>query len=218
MHPGKPLNWNIVILGAWNPSILTPDWVREHMFHAPQGTSVEVQVALDRPAPMRIRHEGVTITPAADRLIGACTSNDDDSIKRVGVVLGRAVLALSRTPLAAAGVNRRYRFDAIPPTVADVVCSPLDEKLTKSGRPPGVRVVKRRIPWNNGLLNLEIAVDEAKPLGTITFNYELISNDADSLCKWIGRTDDMGRDAREILNSILKVEVSGDDDDDDDDN
>lgn len=215
MHPGKPFNWDIVVVGAWNPSILTPDWVREHMFEAPAGTSVEVQVALDRPAPMRIRHEGVTVTPAADRLIGACTSNDDDSIKQVGVVLGRAVLALPRTPLAAAGVNRRYRFNAIPPTVADVVCSPLDEKLTSNGRPPVVRIVKRRIAWNDGHLNLEIAVDEAEPVGTITFNYELISNDAESLGKWVGQTDDMARDAREILNNILQVEVSGDDDDDD---
>jgi hypothetical protein len=215
MHPGKPINWDIVVVGAWNPSILTPNWVREYMFEAPQGTSVEVQVALDRPAPMRISHGGVTVTPAADRLIGACTSNDDDSIKQVGVVLSRAVLALPRTPLAAAGVNRRYRFDAIPPTVADVVCSSLDEKLTSSGRSSGVRIVKRRIPWSDGHLNLEITVDEAKPVGTITFNYELISNDAESLCKWVGRTDDMGRDAKEILNNILQVEVSGDDDDDD---
>lgn len=214
MRPGKPLNWDIVILGAWNPSILTPDWVREHMFEAPQGTSVEVQVALDRPAPMRIRYEGVTVTPAADRLIGACTSNDDGSIKQVGVVLGLAVRALPRTPLAAAGVNRRYRFDTIPPTVADVVSSPLDEKLTVSGRPPCVRIVKRRIPWSDGHLNLEITVDEAKPVGTITFNYELISNDAESLRTWVARTDDMARDAREILNNILEVEVSENDDDD----
>jgi len=112
-------------------------------------------------------------------------------------------------------VNRRYRFEVIPPTVADVVCSSLDEKLTSSDRPPDVRIVKRRIPWNGGRLNLEIAVNEAKPVATITFNYELISNNAESLGDWVQKTDDMGNDAREILNDILQVEVSGDNDDDD---
>jgi len=186
------------------------------MFEAPPGTPVEVQVALDRPAPMRIRHEGVTVTPATDRLIGDCTSNDDDSLSQVGVVLGRAVMALPSTPLAAAGVNCRYRFDAIPPPVADIVCSPLDETLTTNGRTPQVRIVKRRVPWNDGHLNLEIMVDEDKPLGIITFNYELISGEAERLRDWVGRTGSMASDAREIL-SILQVEVAGDHDDDDDD-
>jgi len=215
MSPGRPFDWNIVVVGAWNPSILTPDWVREYMFEAPPGTSVEVQVALDRPGPMRIRHGGVTVTPAADRLIVECTANDDDSIKRVGAVVGRAVHALPRTPLAAAGVNRRYRFDVIPPTVADVVRSPLDEKLLSSGRSTNARLVKWRITWGGGHLNLEIAVDEVAPIGTINFNYELISSDAESLCQWVVRTDDMAHDATGILNEILQVEVSGDDDDDD---
>jgi hypothetical protein len=213
VKPGKPHNWDAVVLGAWNPAILTPDWIRKNLFQLPDGTAIEVQVALDRPAPMRIRHEGVTITPAGDRLVGSCVTNDNDSLAQVAGILARAVEALPRTPFFAAGVNRRYIFDTIPAELTDMCRSPVDDRLEGEDRPASGRVLKRRIPWSSGRLNLELTLDDV-PAASVLLNYERISSDGEQLRAWLGDTEKMARDAAEILTTILKVDISEEDDDD----
>lgn len=215
MQPGRPNNWNVVILGAWNQAILTPDWVSKNMFVTPEGTAVEVQVALDRVAPIRIKHGAVTVSPGPDRLVASCGTSDEPSLEEAANVLRRALSELPRTPVLAAGVNRRYMFDPIPAELGDLVRSTLSGRLEGEGREANAHNMKVRVPWAGGNLNLELTLDETKLAGAVSLNYELVSTDGPDLSAWLAKTRDMARDGVEIMAKILRVEISSGDEDDD---
>ncbi len=44
---GTPFDWNVVIIGSWNPAILTPQGITTRLLQLEAGTPVEVQVSLD---------------------------------------------------------------------------------------------------------------------------------------------------------------------------
>ncbi len=55
-------DWDVVVVGFWNPAILTPAGIWKRLFELEQGTPVELEVPIDGLAPYRVSHEEITVT------------------------------------------------------------------------------------------------------------------------------------------------------------
>ncbi|MET0110029.1 MAG: hypothetical protein ABW084_14095 [Candidatus Thiodiazotropha sp.] len=66
---GTPIDWNIVVVGAWNVAILTPEGIARRLFNLEPGTPIEVQVAMDVGAPIRVRHDNIIVQPSPTSLV-----------------------------------------------------------------------------------------------------------------------------------------------------
>ena len=104
--------WNLVILGAWNPRIFTPEWLIRHVFAGGQepepGTQIGVEFPLQSGQPYRYSAAGIRIIPSLSRVVLAPLDHTDTTLE----TLERAAVALlnrlSHTPISALGINFKF--------------------------------------------------------------------------------------------------------------
>lgn len=182
--PGTPVDWNIVIAGAWNVAILTPEGVARRLFNLEPGTPVEVQVAVDVGAPIRVRHENIIVQPSPTSLVITPQDPTPEVLANSVTIATRALTSLPETPMSAAGLNLRFLFDQIPDSLIEVGKSVIDDKLPDAGFEIVEKMLKRRIVWQDGVLNLEISEREDSS-GLVVFNYHKNSNSPTELNEWL---------------------------------
>jgi hypothetical protein len=185
----EPSTWNAVVIGAWNRAILTPDGVRRRLFQLPEGTPIELEVAVDLPGSFRVGHDGLLVIPATGRLEVAARAASLDAIQRACVLCQRALTSLPETPVSAAGVNIRYRLTEIPDAVLDLVRAPLDEALSDAGYEVTASMLRRSVALPPGVVNIEVSQAQAGG-GTLEFNFHRESTTPSELREWLGRAEE----------------------------
>lgn len=205
--PGEPFAWNIVLIGAWNTAILSPDGVRKHLFRLAEAMPIELQVAIDRPGHFRIKHDGVVVIPTRSRLETVAAGGTVAELARAAEISQRALAELPRTPVTAAGVNVRYRVDELSDDVLARVHAPLDEELAHAAYRIQDSSLKRTVEFGDGVLNLTISHSPAGN-GVLDFNFHRDSRDPEELSRWIERTTDFVA-AAEALAEVIGVRDVG---------
>ena len=181
-----PLDWNIVILGAWNIAILTPEGVARRLFQLEPNTPIEVQVATDARAPIRIKHENILVQPSPTSLMIAPQESTPEAIAVAAEIAKRAIQSLPETPLSAAGVNLRYRYESIPEALIDAGTSSVDEKLIDEGYNIQEKTLKRQMPWEGGVINLDL-LEQKGASAILLFNYHKNANSPDDFVQWLDK-------------------------------
>lgn len=188
--PGTPQDWNVVVNGAWNLAILTPSGIAKRLLQLAPGTPVEVHVAVEQPGVVRVMHGGSIVTPAAGRLFVEPSPFNLQTLQAAAVIAQRALQSLPETPVSAAGVNVKYRFDALPDSLLQLVASPLDDTLADAEHTIVGRHMRRTVKWQNGVLNIDIE-EQDNVSGIVGFNFHCDSDDTQILRDWLGKVADM---------------------------
>jgi hypothetical protein len=184
----EPFSWNVVVVGAWNTAILSPDGVRRRLFDLPDGTPIELEVQVDRPGPFRIGHEGLVVIPIASRLEVATRTSTPESLERACRLCQRALQILPETPVSGVGVNVRYRFDELPDQILDLIRAPIDVELADADFQVQGGITKRSITLTPGLVNVEITQSQA--INKLEFNFHRDSTAPAELSDWLGRVQE----------------------------
>ena len=90
--------WNVVVIGAWNTAILSPDGVRKRLFLLADGIPIGLEVAIDRPGHFRISHDGLVVIPTASRLEVAAANGTVTALTHAAEICRRAIAELPETP------------------------------------------------------------------------------------------------------------------------
>jgi hypothetical protein len=209
---GKPFDWNVVVAGEWNVAILTPMGIARRLFGLDPGTPVEVQVFLDRQAPIRVIYSNVMVVPSGRSLV---ISPIEPTAKRLGeacAVAARAIESLPETPFSAAGVNLRYQFDAMPDELLNALGSSLDDRLAEANFRTVERSLKRAVRWEQGVLNIQVQETE-NASGLLVLNFHRQSAEGGELREWLGQLQMMMQEANRLLASTLRVMIQKEDED-----
>lgn len=198
-----PVDWNIVIAGAWNVAILTPTGVASRLFGLPQGTPIEILVDLEGRAPIRVKYEDIIIEPSQTRLVITPQVPNFELLEKCVAIAERALETLPETPFSAIGLNFRFKFDEIPDSLIEAGKSIIDDKLSDNEYKIHDKVLKRQIAWNDGFLNLDIQERENSS-ALIVFNYHKDSNTSTELCNWLKQHKEM----HENTNKIMKILIN----------
>lgn len=102
MHPNY---FNIVLNGAWNPSIFNQDWLLKHVCE--EGTE-EITISFpveDPTAPRKIEFNGLVLFPGRKQLIIQPSIPDLEGIKNCAEKVVKILNLLSHTPIAMCGIN-----------------------------------------------------------------------------------------------------------------
>jgi hypothetical protein len=178
--PAEPFSWNAVVVGAWNTAILSPDGVRRRLFDLPEGTPIELEIAVDRPGNFRIGHDGLVVIPATSRLEVTTQVPSPESLERACRLCQRALQGLPETPVSAVGINVRYRFAELPDALLDLVRAPVDAALADADFQVQGAVTGRSVTVAPGALGA----------GTLEFNFHRDSAVAAELSDWLGRVQE----------------------------
>jgi hypothetical protein len=175
-------DWNVVVVGFWNPAILTPAGIGKRLFELEQGTPVELEVPMDGLAPYRVSHEEITVTAERGRLTIYSKKPNYAQLDRARSVAIRAIEGLPETPVTAAGFNIRIKVESLPELLLPAITPKFDALLSDADFSIETRVLGRTLKLGNGILNLSI--EQAENLKVI-LNFHRQSTKTTELVSWL---------------------------------
>jgi len=195
----KAIQWNSVVVGKWNPAILTPKGISDLIFDKPTEEPLEVFVPLNAFGPFKVKIDDLLLSADFDRLIIDCEKSVWETIERSRQYCCKAIDVLPKTPLAAAGFNVRYELSEPEEQFIDILNLPLDEKLSDNNFKITGRETRRTFTWKNGSINLHIVKSETTQYD-ILINFNKNSNNNDELKAWLNTSID---DVKNITKTIM---------------
>ena len=99
----KDNSFSIVVIGNWNPHILSPQWISKSLFE--DKPEVQVQFSLNLDASNRFIVKNIIFVPSNDRLIIQSSDNSDDSLLLIQETVIKLCKILCHTPIRALGIN-----------------------------------------------------------------------------------------------------------------
>ena len=185
----KPVDWSVVIIGRWNPAILTPGGIAKFVFNIqePDPKRLEIAVPLDGVSPYQVKHpeENIVVLTDANRLLIRLTQMDYDSL---GQALGAGIHALGSlpvTPVSAAGFNVSFHTSDCQ-AIMDMVNADVDNILSDLDYQIAARTITRTIKYNDGVINITAT---GKSDGQeLVFNFHRASTSHEELIKWFEAT------------------------------
>lgn len=145
--------WNIVIVGQWNPHIFSPKWMCEKLLEV---KDVETEFAVGPiGAGMRYLTAELLIIPGADRLIVGMRNTRGDTLKEAERITLKALSLLAHTPVRAGGIN--FAFTESNPSEVVLKAFQLTDNnvLADAGYPPSATEIVRDIRLDHSLLKLK---------------------------------------------------------------
>lgn len=180
-----PHDWSVVIVGHWNPAILTPSGIARRLFELKQGTPVEVAVPLDMIAPPKVTHQEITVMAGKERLILQPNQQSYPQLKMAMEIGVHALRSLPETPLAAVGINLRFSADPqIEALQAVTSNSEFDNRLSDQNLVICGRALTRVLDWEGGKLSFTIEENQSGS-SEMLFNFELRSTDVTQHICWL---------------------------------
>ena len=207
-----PFDWNAIIIGHWNPAILTPAGIARRLFGLQNATPVRVEVPMDGLAPYRVVHEHTLVLADANRLLIGAMEPSFDVLHNAMETAVKALNALPETPVTAAGFNVRYKTEDPPPHLLDVTRAQIDSTLADAGWTIVRRELTRALDAEPGRINLEIKEEDDDQSITIVLNFHRHSSEHADLIEWLStpvdRIKEMTRRTCEAVLGSCPAEVA----------
>jgi hypothetical protein len=203
--PLSPSGWNVIVLGRWNPGILTPARVIEELFGLPPNTDVGIEVPMDVVAPLRITHNGLTIMVSFSALFVEVQASTYEGLAAALGVARRAMEMLPVTPLMAAGYNVRYQADNADGSLAalpKLLEHPLDAALEGGGCKTLRRSLTRTFAWEEGRVQWQVT-HELPSTWEVHLNFDQ-SGSREQMLAWLAMPiDRIEGQVRKVLFELL---------------
>lgn len=203
----EAIDWGVVVVGRWNPSILTPVGIAQRLFELEEGTPIEVRLAIDVMLPPVVTHDSLRVTVGSQLLVIEPLTHSYSYLERARALARNALISLPETPVTAAGVNVRYVYkeaDDYLSRVQEITTCELDEAISSLDQRISKRSVSRSIPTLDGQLNLSVNEDEEGHV-KIQFNFEFVSQEVEKQREWLrSPIDGFEREVRRTLTETLE--------------
>lgn len=197
----QPTLWNVVVNGAWNLAILTPDGIKKRLFDLPENTPIQLEIAIDKPGTFRAFYDGITVSPSSRQLDVSTQSNDVESLEKACKLAQTALTNLPETPVSAAGVNIRYSLTPIPNQLFDLMKSSVDDVFSDNGFAITGSSSSRSLAFEPGVVNVEISYD-ADNNGVLVFNFHYATSSAQALTEWLDKVNEFAATADDLLAAL----------------
>lgn len=201
----KPSDWNVVIVGRWNPAILTPGGIKKLVFKMEDNEKVEVAVPLDGLSPYLVKHpeKNITVITDVNRLLIKLENEDYQTLANAMEAGVNALESLPQTPFVAAGFNIRFNAEESPIEILDICTSTIDTKIGDLGHTISARGISRTVSYGDGNLNININLNNKSE---VLFNFHRNSNKKDELVSWLHT--DVSTVKTEVERIIDKLEIN----------
>lgn len=162
-------NWSLVLVGAWNTAILTPDWLTKQV----DATGpVQIELPIGNPMmPLRYTLSGVHLVPMRDRVVLMPSSNEDAVLTGLEMFARKILAALAHTPVSAVGIN----FEFIENTPSDDLKSLFEtadrDRIAAADFVVSATEIKRQLRLgSDGVVNFSLTRHESSDV-VVGFNF-----------------------------------------------
>ncbi|MGB7911392.1 MAG: hypothetical protein WCF59_04125 [Desulfobaccales bacterium] len=172
--------WTIVIPGAWNVRIFSPEWMGKYLFENNEQIKVELNI---ESAIFKIRFstDNLVLMPANDRFIIGVKNITDETLQMAEKVARKLLDTLSHTPFRAFGVNFGFIEQNPPPGLISLF--ELNDLLKISGFGAIVKSteITRKLIINDEIINIKQTLNEQSNI-EIRLNFHYAINSTELAC------------------------------------
>ncbi|MFN3713663.1 MAG: hypothetical protein ACK4SX_08395 [Alcanivoracaceae bacterium] len=163
---------SIVLVGAWNARIFTPQWIASNGIVA-EGEDVTVEITFGvAPYHSRLKFNRVILQLSDDKLAFIPSEDSEQAFESCRSVAAKIVELLPHTPLAAMGINRHYIWEGGQISgngvLGDIFNFNDDPLLGQNNWVVGSRAVKRVVEKAGLRANFAIELSEE---GEVSFGF-----------------------------------------------
>jgi hypothetical protein len=154
--------WNIVLVGQWNPHIFSPKWMCDSLLGIKE---IESEFAIGPMAGgMRYLTNHLLVIPAADRVVLGMRSTSDATLLEAERVAIKMLELLEHTPVRASGINFSFIETEPPGDVLENFKLKDDNALADAKYSISRTEITRDIKVDNVTLKLKMVHSEERPL------------------------------------------------------
>jgi hypothetical protein len=158
----------IVLLGGWNMSILTPQWISQNLLEQ-SNVDLEVLVTPGNQPQLRYRTNRFVLTPSTRRLTFNVLDDSDETLGGLEAVVIKLLRSLPHTPISAAGLNFKFCEDEDMVDLARLFNFGDSASLAEFGVTVSATEIQRRLETADVTLNLKLTYLPTQIL--FDFNY-----------------------------------------------
>ena len=211
MHASMEPNlesWNVILAGAWDVRLFTPEWLSTHLFYNGQ-LDVELGVGAGFHT-IRFVGDQVVITPTPERLVfgvreatPACLSA---AVSAATLILG----LLPHTPVAGAGINISYHVHEPPASMVELFEFHDSSRMNAlKCKVQGAEITRSILmaDWN-AQINLKCLLHEGKIYTEINHHFPVVSTDQAARCLG-GCADRAYSISIDLLDNLYGISLGG---------
>lgn len=197
----RDYSWDVVVVGAWNTAILTPQGIGRRIFNLAEGQAVQVDVPMNANVGPFVRHGGQIVRVTDERLSISPERVSFQSIAESMQLAKRPMQSLRETPFRAAGINYRFIFGDTSDEFLRITRTDLDEFLVDvHEKEVRSRRLRRSASFADGNINIDL-FEYHDGSSAIMFNFHRETSQLDDLLQWLDGPVD---DHRAFINSVCE--------------
>ncbi|MFZ2656883.1 MAG: hypothetical protein WAX69_18260 [Victivallales bacterium] len=203
----QPTTWSIVLVGWWNPAILSPAGISKHIFKLPQDEKIQVAIPLDGISAYIVSNPNETLDVHVEKerlQIDIKKCNYDSLAEGMQAALN-ALEVLPITPIKAIGYNLIFTAPSSCAELIAVTECPLDTQISDMGLKIIGRSFSRSITFGDGQVNFSVSGQPEK--FHVNCNFHLGTQDQEKAKTWLRTPVAVIREKVRNIGSILKVQL-----------
>ena len=167
---------SLVIAGAWNSAIVTPEWIQRYGLKKEAGQEISFQAMVPVGAGMlfdfpRFSFDGLSVVVRPDALVLAPSGNSEEKMDEIEQLAANAVAELKHTPVG--GVGHNFGFCEDTPNVEALTAFTESQNALVAAAPDGWTVASTLLATTMIYGSTQVTVNRAV-IGnrlTIKFNF-----------------------------------------------
>jgi len=167
--------WTVVLLGGWNMSILTPQWISQNLLEQ-ANVDLEVLLTPSNQPQLRYRTPHFLLTPSSRRLTFHLQNGSDASLVALEAIVIRLLESLPHTPVSAAGLNFRFGEDEDVVELARLFTFGDAGELAAFGATISTVEIQRQLEIDGIILNLKLTHRPTEILFDFNYHREIPPN------------------------------------------
>lgn len=166
----KPIvdGWSIVLAGAWNRRIFSPNWLKENKITEQE--QIGIAVPINNPTlPIRVDFDDIYMHISDDRLIFSPKECTNDNITKIHSAAKKILETLPHTPLIATGINFQFQEDICPEKMKKTFN--INDSFSEAAGDILNLEIKRSFKHSVGVLNFTVSGPIDLSVITIDYNF-----------------------------------------------
>ncbi|MBM4144114.1 MAG: hypothetical protein FJ225_11065 [Lentisphaerae bacterium] len=202
-----PIGWSVVLVGWWNPAILSPAGIKKHVFRLPADQQVQVAVPLDGVSAYLVTNpeETLVVHVEQERLqieVPKCTFA---SLQQGMQAACNALESLPVTPVSAAGFNVNFMSITVCPELVTATDCHIDNNFATQEYKIVGRSTGRSVAFGDGQIN--ITVGRRGDQFQVNCNFHLGTRELDKARKWLQTPIETVKDQLARIGQVLNVQL-----------
>lgn len=181
----EPIGWSVVLIGRWNPAILSPAGISKYLFKLPPDQKIQIAVPLDGVSGYLVSNpdETLVVHVEEERLqieVPKCTFTTLAQAMQAAI---NAIEALPVTPISAAGFNLNFKTTTTCPELIAATDSCIDAEIAAQSYKIVGRSTGRSISFGEGKINFTVAGQDGG--FHVNCNFHLATRELENAKAWL---------------------------------